>query len=181
MKRIITASVSLVLAMIIAVPVYAEDLPEINSAELAHEHQLSDWAVTQDPTCTAAGEEERHCTDLSCPDLESSIETRPVQPLGHDWSEWGVSSAATVFSGGINTQTCSRCGAQNNVATQRLKPYISWASKVKKIPRKSKVAFRVNLAKGDYVKKWKSSKKKVASVSKSGVVKGKKKGKTKTC
>ena len=200
MKRLITITITMLLAMMLAFPSYAEELPSpvseeapmeliaqksmeeqspLSTDEPLHVHQFSDWIVVSQPTCTSEGIEERYCTAFDCPDLEGSRETRQIAPLGHDWGGWTSAIPATIFSGGLNTQYCSRCGVQNQMATAPETPFVAWAYKASKVPRKSKVAFSVSLANGDYVTKWKSSKKKIASVSSSGVVKGKKNGKTK--
>jgi len=132
------------------------------------------------PTCTDAGYEERHCTDPECPNPEEANETRSIDALGHDWSgEWYLDTAATVFYQGAEVQLCTRCGTPRTRSTPVLTPYVRWAHKVSKLPRKSSETFRVDLANGDAVTKWKSSKKNIATVSKKGVVKGKKNGKTK--
>lgn len=197
MKKLITSVITILLAITLAFPAYAEELPApateelyaqesaeedpspLMTGETPHVHQLSDWSVVSQPTCTSEGIEERHCTASDCPDLDGSRETRPIAALEHDWGAWNGAVAATVFAGGLNIQYCNRCGAQNQMATAPESPFAVWAYKVSKVPRKSKVAFSVSLANGDYVTKWKSSKKKIASVSASGVVKGKKNGKTK--
>lgn len=140
----------------------------------------------REATCTETGNTEYWecsiCEELfsdAAGQTETNLEAVTLAATGHAWGEWIEKSAATVFAGGTKVQYCSRCHAANYAPTAAATPYISWASKVSKVPRKSKVAFSVNLANGDYVKKWKSSKKKIASVSANGVVKGKKNGKTK--
>ena len=99
------------------------------------------------------------CTNPECPDPNKGSETREVAALGHVWGAWSKMTAATVFAGGTNVQYCIRCNAANYASTAAVTPYVSWAKKVSKIPRKSKAAFSVNLANGDYVTKWKSSSK----------------------
>lgn len=201
MKKFITTIVSLLMVIILSAPVYAEDFSTFDTEdwtpinyeestyadgdtlwddeEIPHQHQMSEWFVTVEPTCTTEGTEERMCIDPECPDIDGSWETRQIPALGHQWGNWVSTIAATIYGGGVNTQTCNRCGMQNRINTAIVIPYVSWAYKVTKLPRKSKAVFSVNLANGDYVTKWKSSKKKVASVSASGVVKAKKNGKTK--
>lgn len=194
MKKVLTTMLTVILMMMLALPVYAEELAPAGEENLTiteseattqggaadtHVHKMSNWVVSSQPTCATDGSEERHCTDPACPDANKASETRSIPALGHIWGPWTGAVAATVFSGGVNTQTCSRCGAQNQEPTASLTPFVSWAHKVSKLPRKSKETFSVNLANGDYVTKWKSSKKKIASVSAAGVVKAKKTGKTK--
>ena len=63
-------------------------------------HELGEWKITKQPTCTETGEKTRVCKDC---DLK---ETASIQALGHDWNE------ATCES----PKTCSACGATEGSA-----------------------------------------------------------------
>ena len=65
-------------------------------------HEWSGWTVTTEPTCTEAGEENRHCSrcDLT--------ETHELAALGHDYHD--VVTDPTCMEDGCTTHTCSRCG-----------------------------------------------------------------------
>lgn len=171
MKRLITIVLTLVLTLTMSVPVFAaDDVTEPSE----HEHVWSGWAVEHPATCENTGVEIRYCVIDKCYETEQ----RSTPALGHVWSGWNVAAAATIFSDGYQQQTCTRCGAINTSAVTKLTPFVSWADKVSKLPLKQKHTFVLNLANGDYVTKWKSSKKKIASVNADGVVKAKKKGTT---
>ena len=169
------------MAMLLAFTMVFTYMPAIVFAEgqTDHEHQMSEWMVIESPGCTSSGIEERICIDPLCPDVDSSRETRTIPAPGHEWGAWTGTVSATIYTGGINTRICNNCGAHEQASTSRVTPFIAWAYKAGKVPRKSKVTFKVALANGDRVIKWKSSKKKIATVNSAGVVKGKKNGKTK--
>ena len=87
----------------------------------------------QEPTCTADGLGCRYCT---CTVIENEVaatcttagsydsvvycsecgeelsrETVTVEALGHNWGEYVVTTPATCTAEGVETRTCSRCGA----------------------------------------------------------------------
>ena len=47
-------------------------------------HDWGEWTVTTEPSCTETGEETRSCQREGC-DAE---ETRPVNAINHNWSDW---------------------------------------------------------------------------------------------
>ncbi len=63
-------------------------------------HAFTDWAGVKDhePTCTAAGQQERHCTRTGCGEKE----TRKIDALGHNWSKYMVINGKLV-------RQCKRC------------------------------------------------------------------------
>ena len=65
-------------------------------------HTFGNWTVTQNPTCTAKGMEQRDCD--SC----DHYETREVAVTGHDYD--AVVTAPTFESQGYTTHTCTVCG-----------------------------------------------------------------------
>ncbi len=170
MRRITSLLISVMMILSVAVPVLAVDA---DSAETQHEHSWSAWEEDFYADCSHTGQDYRWC--LVCYEYEY----RTTPKTSHCWEDYYVDKAATVFSAGRKVQFCENCLAERTVAIKKLKPIISWKKKVNKLQRTKSIKFKVKLAKGDYVKKWKSSKKKVATVTKTGVVKGKKKGKTK--
>jgi hypothetical protein len=64
---------------------------------LTHQqHNWSSWRTTTAPTCTAAGEETRTCSECG------STQSRKLPEIGHNWGNW----VETDFGA---TRTCSRC------------------------------------------------------------------------
>lgn len=96
----------------------------------------------------------------------------------HKWSDWKTTVKQTVFKDGHKHRTCSVCGRTENTVLARLKPTIK--INMKTIPlkvKKTTTKFKVSgLASGDYVKSYKSSNKKIFTVTKKGKIKAKKKG-----
>jgi len=72
-------------------------------AALGHSYE----AVVTAPTCTEAG-----YTTYTCSNCGDSYVADEVDALGHsDWSEWEITTPATITTPGIKTRTCGLCGA----------------------------------------------------------------------
>lgn len=101
-----------------------------------------------------------------------------VVEKAHEWSAWKTTVNQTVFTDGHKHRTCPVCGRTENTVLPKLKPTIK--INMKTIPlqvKKSTTKFKVSgLAKGDSVKSYKSSNKKIFTVSKKGKITAKKKG-----
>lgn len=139
-------------------------------------HKFGDWKVTKQPTCGAAGTEERVCSRCK------TVEKRAIAATGkHKYGSWKTTKEATVLTAGQQERSCSVCGKKETSATAKLKATIEM-NVSGTIPLKTKQTFNVKVTtgKGDKVVSWKSSNKKVVSVSKNGKIKGLKAGKTAT-
>jgi hypothetical protein len=68
----------------------------------SHVHAFDEWTVTQNATCTEAGEKERYC---SCGEKQSAV----VAATGHTFSEWVTTQNATCKETGKQERYCS-CG-----------------------------------------------------------------------
>ncbi len=62
-----------------------------------------------EPTCTEAGSYDMVVYCEVCGE-ELSRETVTVDPLGHEWGEWVVTTEPTCTEEGEETRTCERCG-----------------------------------------------------------------------
>lgn len=105
---------------------------------------------------------------------------RSCKSNGHINSQWVTTKKATIFKKGKAMRICSSCGKVTYKELAKLKaPGKLNKKKITLKPGKKYKKLKVkNLAKGDKVKSYKSSNKKIAKVSKKGVVTaGKKKGK----
>ena len=71
------------------------------------EHQLTDWIVTVEPTCTTAGTHVKKCTVCG-----NVVETEPIKALGHDFQNY-VNDNKPACCDQYETGTCTRCGAKN--------------------------------------------------------------------
>ena len=134
-----------------------EDVQEIPA--LGHDFVSK---VTKKATCTADGTLTYTCSRCD----ETKTET--IKATGHKWSNWKRTAAATVFKPEVQTRKCSACNkSETRNVGKKLAPKATLNAstvtlKVKQSTSRLKVT---RLAKGDYVKSWKSSNRKIFTVS----------------
>ena len=134
-----------------------EDVQEIPA--LGHDFVSK---VTEKATCTADGTLTYTCSRCN----ETKTET--IKATGHKWSNWKRTTAATVFKPEVQTRKCSTCNkSETRNVGKKLAPKATLNAstvtlKVKQSTSRLKVT---RLAKGDYVKSWKSSNRKIFTVS----------------
>lgn len=136
-------------------------------------HKDGVWKEVKKATCTAKGSKELHCSVC-----DAVIKTEEIPALGHQYGAWTTTKAATALAAGTKTRTCTRCGNKENQAVAKLAA--AGTLSITNFPLKVKQKFTVtvqNMAAGDRVVSWTTSNKKVATVSSTGKVTGKKKGK----
>ena len=75
------------------------------------EHQLTDWIVTVEPTCTTAGTRVKKCTVCG-----NVIVTETINKLGHDFQNY-VDDNRPACCDQYETGTCTRCGARDTRKT----------------------------------------------------------------
>ena len=142
----------------------------------AYGHAFSTWKVTKEATCASEGSEERTCARCK------EVEKRTIPATGeHSYDRWKTTRESTVLNMGQQERICSVCKKKETKSIAKLKATIS-LNVSGTIPLKTKQTFtpKVTMGKGDKVVSWKSSNKKVVSVSRNGKVKGLKAGKTAT-
>ena len=101
-----------------------------------------------------------------------------IPATGHHYGEYQLTREATVLEEGVLTAYCS-CGAYVTAAVPTLTPSIKLNVSSLRLRVKQKYTVKVSgLAKGDSVVSWSTGNKKVAIVSKKGVVTGKARGNT---
>ena len=136
-------------------------------------HTPGAWETTKAASCTAAGEQAQKCSVCG-----TVLGTKAIPAAGHSFGEWKLTTEPTAVAEGVETRTCGVCGAAETRSVAKLAGVIKL--NVKKLPlqvKKSTTAVKVTqMAKGDSIASWKSSKPKIASVSKKGKITGKKKG-----
>ena len=134
-----------------------EDVQEIPA--LGHDFVSK---VTKKATCTADGTLTYTCSRCD----ETKTET--IKATGHKWSNWKRTAAATVFKPEVQTRKCSACNkSETRNVGKKLAPKATLNAstvtlKVKQSTSRLKVT---GLAKGDSVKSWKSSNRKIFTVS----------------
>ncbi len=75
------------------------------------EHQLTDWIVTVEPTCTTTGTRVKKCTVCG-----NVVETETINELGHDFQNY-VDDNKPACCDQYETGTCTRCHAKDTRKT----------------------------------------------------------------
>lgn len=118
--------------------------------------------VTKKATCTTDGTLTYTCSRCN----ETKTET--IKATGHKWSDWKKTVAATVFKPEVQARKCSACNkSETRNIGKKLAPKATLnASTVTLKVKQSTSGLKVTgLAKGDSVKSWKSSNRKIFTVS----------------
>ena len=118
--------------------------------------------VTKKATCTTDGTLTYTCSRCN----ETKTET--IKATGHKWSDWKKTAAATVFKPEVQARKCSACNkSETRNIGKKLAPKATLnASTVTLKVKQSTSGLKVTgLAKGDSVKSWKSSNRKIFTVS----------------
>ena len=138
-------------------------------------HKYDAGKITKAATCTEKGVKTYTCRICKAKKTES------IPAKGHKFGSWKKVSDATVFAPKKEMRICSICKKkETRNSGKKLKATIrvNAATLPLKVKQKTSALKVSGLAKGDYVKSWKSSNTKVFTVSKKGVITaGKKKGK----
>lgn len=127
-----------------------------------NEHQWDKGVITQKATCTKDGVRTYTCS------VCHTEKTETIPALKHKWSAWKTKSAATALKAKVQERTCSTCKkTQTRTTGEKLTPKATLNVKSLKLKKKQKTtAFKITgMAKGDYVKSWKSSDTNVVKVS----------------
>ena len=140
------------------------------------EHTFDEGKVTTEATCTEAGVKTYTCT------VCGYEKTEEIPAAGHEFGSWKTVSAATVFAPKKQERTCGNCGEkETRNSGSKLKATIKLnVTSITLQKKQSTKAVKVTMANGDSVKSWTVGNKKIATVSKTGVIKaGTKTGTTK--
>ena len=159
---------------------YCTDCKKLISKGKEIAKRSHDWKIEEKKaTCEKAGE--RTSTCKSC----GEIKTETLSATGHKYGAWKTISTATVFAPAKQIRHCSVCGkSETRTYGSKLRATIKMNATSLKLKRKqSTTKFKATgLAKGDYVRSWTTSNKKIATVtgSKNGTCKIKAGSKTGT-
>lgn len=137
------------------------------------DHSWSDWQTENEPGCGYEGSKYRFCTKCG------NYETQPIPATGnHMWSDWETVVGATIFRAGTQTRFCEDCFVEQSRAIAKLNPFARFTQGKYTVYKGKSMQMRsvLAIASGDAVKSWKTSKKKVVSITKAGKIKAKKKG-----
>lgn len=134
--------------------------------------------IDKQPTCGQDGSQHRECTVCGYKETATAIKATGK----HTYGAYVQTKEATVLAEGIKTRTCAVCGHKESAGIPKLAATMkvnvkSIVLQVKQSTTKVKVT---GLAKGDFVKSWKSSNQKIVTVTNKGKIKaGKKTGSAK--
>ena len=143
---------------------YCTDCGDLIKKGIVREKIDHNWKVTSEEraTCEKDGSKIIICTDCGETKIEATLKT------GHKYGDWRTVTQQTVFTGGVQKRICSVCEKEEsrNVGN-KLKATIKInASSLRLKCKQSTKKFVVNgLAKGDFVKCWTSSNKKIVNIS----------------
>ena len=127
-------------------------------------HHLDQGPITKKATCTENGEKTYHCTDADCD--KTYVETIPA--TGHKFDSWKTVKAQSIYSGAVQKRTCNACGKkETRIVGDKLKPVLKVNAPKLQLKRRQKTQkfTLTDIAKGDSVKSWVSSNKKIVTVS----------------
>lgn len=113
---------------------------------------------------------------LMCLLVFSVLPVSAQEDCDHFWDDWEITQSATIKKSGVKERECLDCGEIQTKEIAKLTPYIKLSKKSITLKVGKTRKLKVKYAKGDSVKKWKSSNKKIATVSKKGKITAKKPG-----
>ena len=160
-------------------------------------HSWDGGVITTEPTCTERGEKTFTCT------ICGNTNTKKVNATGHSYGAYKVVKEPTNKRKGLKSKTCSVCGKivyeaipktnfsptdssetnpdQNPQTSQKTTRKIKLNRRKLTLKKGKSFRLKVTLTPADSQDKitYKTSNKKIATVSKTGKIKAKKKGKVK--
>jgi hypothetical protein len=95
----------------------ATHLQGANSAGtlVAAVHSYGELITTIAATCTGYGESARVCSNCG-----NKTDVQILSPLGHNWSNWVITTPATYEANGVETRTCLRSCCINHTETREI-------------------------------------------------------------
>lgn len=143
---------------------YCTDCGELIKKGSVTEKAGHNWEVTSEEkaTCEKDGSKTFTCTECG----ETKTETTPKN--GHKFSNWKTVKAQSIYSGAVQERTCNSCGKkETKIVGDKLKPVLKVNAQKLQLKRgqKTQKFTLTDTAKGDSVKSWVSSNKKIVTVS----------------
>lgn len=131
------------------------------------------WVINtmEESSCDQNGYIEYYCPYCN------SKKTEILPLTNHIWSSYETIKKATISKKGKKESYCEECGKTRYKSIKKLKPFAKISKKSLSLRVGKSKKLKAKYARGDKVKSWKSSNKKVASVSKKGKIKAKRRGK----
>lgn len=125
-------------------------------------HSWNSGKVTEAATCKKEGTKIYTCKNCG----ETKTETIPA--TGHKFDSWKTVKAQSIYSGAVQKRTCNACGKkETRIVGDKLKPVlkVNTPKLQLKCRQKTQKFTLTDIAKGDSVKSWVSSNKKIVTVS----------------
>ena len=125
-------------------------------------HSWNSGKVTEAATCKKEGTKTYTCKNCG----ETKTETIPA--TGHKFDSWKTVKAQSIYSGAVQKRTCNACGKkETRIVGDKLKPVLKVNAPKLQLKRRQKTQkfTLTDIAKGDSVKSWISSNKKIVTVS----------------
>lgn len=143
---------------------YCTDCGKLIKKGSATEKSDHNWQLTSEEkaTCEKDGSKTFTCADCG----ETKAKTIPA--TGHKFSSWETVKAQSIYSGAVQKRICSVCGKkETRIIGKKLKPVLKVNAPKLQLKRgqKTREFTLTDMAKGDFVKSWVSSNKKIVAVS----------------
>lgn len=143
---------------------YCTDCGELIKKGSVTEKAGHNWEVTSEEkaTCEKDGSKTYTCVDCK------GTKTETISATGHKFDSWKTVKAQSIYSGAVQERICNACGKkETRVIGSKLKPVLKVNASSLKLKRKQSTKKIVvsRLAKGDFVKTWTSSNKKIVKIS----------------
>ena len=144
--------------------VYCKDCGELIKKGSATEKANHNWQLTKEEkvTCEKDGSKTYTCADCK------GTKTETIPATGHKFDFWKTVKAQSIYSGAVQKRTCNACGKkETRIVGDKLKPVLKVNAPKLQLKRRQKTQkfALTDIAKGDSVKSWVSSNKKIVTVS----------------
>lgn len=144
--------------------VYCKDCGELIKKGSATEKANHNWQLTKEEkvTCEKDGSKTYTCADCK------GTKTETIPATGHKFDSWKTVKAQSIYSGAVQKRTCNACGKkETRIVGDKLKPVLKVNTPKLQLKRRQKTQkfTLTDIAKGDSVKSWISSNKKIVTVS----------------
>lgn len=143
---------------------YCTDCGELVKKGSVTEKADHNWKVVSEEKATC---EKNGSKTYTCEDCEET-KTETILSAGHRFSSWKTVKAQSIYSGAVQERICSACGKkETRIVGDKLKPVLKVNAPKLQLKRgqKTQKFTLTDMAKGDSVKSWVSSNKKIVTVS----------------
>lgn len=125
-------------------------------------HSWNSGKVTEAATCKKEGTKTYTCKNCG------GTKTETIPATGHKFDSWKTVKAQSIYSGAVQKRTCNACGKkETRIVGDKLKPVLKVNAPKLQLKRRQKTQkfALTDITKGDSVKSWVSSNKKIVTVS----------------